>query len=146
MENKTLIITIIIVVVIATIAIIGVIFMDKNKSEDNNIINTNTMVNETKTNTITNTITNTENQNNNTITDNSNENQSTETFTEKPKTQEEKAILIVKNDYGERSNIEFSVEGMDGKGRQIVVVRNSTTTAALAWYFVDVSNGKFEKQ
>ena len=53
---------------------------------------------------------------------------------------------MVKKDYGDRNNIEFSVEGMDGKGRQIVVVRNSNTTEALAFYFVDVDNNTFDKQ
>ena len=111
-----------------------------NEIKQNEIVNN--VVNEVKENTII------ENKIENTI-ENKVENtqkQNTETFTEKPKTQEEKAILMVKKDYGDRNNIEFSVEGMDGKGRQIVVVRNSNTTEALAFYFVDVDNNTFDKQ
>jgi cytoskeletal protein RodZ len=71
---------------------------------------------------------------------------STESFTENPETAEEKAIEIVKKDYGDESNTSFAVEGMDQNGRYIVTVRNSTTTEALAFYFVNISDGTFTKK
>lgn len=70
----------------------------------------------------------------------------TETFDEEPKTEQEKAIQIVKKDYGNDTNIKINVEGMDENGRQIVTVRNSQTTEALAFYFVNVSEGTFTKK
>lgn len=82
----------------------------------------------------------------NTVEENVVENTTTETFEETPKTEEEKAISIVKKDYGTSENIKISVEGMDENGRHIVVVRNSETTQALAFYFVNVSNSTFTKK
>ena len=71
---------------------------------------------------------------------------SSETFEEEAKTEEEKAIAIVKKDYGNNGNVKFSVEGMDANGRQVVVVRNATTTEALAFYLVNVSEKTFTKK
>ncbi len=65
---------------------------------------------------------------------------------EEPRTIQEKAIQIVKNDYNKQSNVEFNVEGTDTNGNPIVVVRNPQTTEALAFYFVDTQNGTFTKK
>ena len=70
----------------------------------------------------------------------------TETFDESPATAEEKAINIVKNDLKQINNVKVTVEGMNENGKYIVVVRNSTTTEALAFYTVDVSNKTFTKR
>lgn len=69
-----------------------------------------------------------------------------QTSQEEPKNDKEKAIQIVKKDYGIAGNIEFSSEGTDANGNQIVVVRDGDTTAALAFYFVNTSNGTFTKK
>lgn len=69
-----------------------------------------------------------------------------QTSQEEPKNDKEKAIQIVKKDYGIAGNIEFSSEGTDANGNQIVVVRDGETTAALAFYFVNTSNGTFTKK
>lgn len=71
---------------------------------------------------------------------------SSETLGESPKTAEEKAIEIVKKDWGEGTNIEFSVDGMDESGNYIVAVRNSQTTQALAFYRVNITNQTFTKK
>lgn len=71
------------------------------------------------------------------------ENQTSEN---EPKTEEEKAIKIVKEDYKQSDNVEFSMEGIDSEGNKIVVIRNPETTAALAFYFVNVSNNTFTKK
>ena len=138
------------VVVILTIGIIAGIFLLDNNSNKNNEVVTNTIVNEVNTNVITNTIVT---KNTNTVVENktvenvTKNETATETFTETPKTMQEKAILIVKNNYGEGPNIEFSVVQIDdGKGRVVVLVTDSNTTEALAYYHVDVDNNTFEIQ
>lgn len=77
-------------------------------------------------------------------------NTSTETTNEEPKTDAEKAIQIAKKDFGNTSeiqeNIEYNVEGVDENGRYIVTVRKTTTTEALAFYFVNVSDSTFTKK
>lgn len=71
----------------------------------------------------------------------------TSTETEKPVTESEKAIQIVKKDYrNSNENIQYNVEGKDESGRYIVTVRDSETTQALAFYFVNVSNSTFTKK
>ena len=148
MSNSQIFAIICVIIIIVAGICVGIFFAQKGgtaTNTTNEIVQNemaNNIVNELKqTNTIKNEIVNNEVKNTVETTQTK-----TETFTEKPKTQEEKAIQTVKKDYGEGNNLEFSVEGMDGKGRQIVVVRNSTTTEALAWYFVDVDNGTFDKQ
>lgn len=59
---------------------------------------------------------------------------------------EDKAIQIVKQDYKQSQTVEFSVEGTDAEGNTIVVIRDPETTAALAFYFVNVSNNTFTKK
>ena len=70
----------------------------------------------------------------------------TETFKESPATAEEKAINIVKEDWKQSNNVKVTVEGMNENGKYIVVVRDSNTTEALAFYTVDVSNKTFTKR
>ncbi len=62
------------------------------------------------------------------------------------KTEEEKAIEIVKKDYKQSGNVEFSSEGTDSEGNNIVVVRDPETTQALAFYYVNISNSTFTKK
>ena len=57
----------------------------------------------------------------------------------------EKAIDIVKKDWGKDSSVNFSVQGMDGNGNYIVVVSDSNTVT-LAFYSVNVSNETFTKR
>ncbi len=62
------------------------------------------------------------------------------------KTEEEKAIQIVKRDYKQSENVEFSSEGTDSEGNRIIVVRDPETTQALAFYYVNISNSTFTKK
>lgn len=71
---------------------------------------------------------------------------STETLQDEPATAEEKAIDIVKKDWKETNNTKITVEGMNENGSYIVVVRNSQTTEALAFYSVNISDGTFNKR
>lgn len=105
-----------------------------NKEENNNNNESNEKVNEEIVNEIEDEIAN---EIENTI--------SSETFEESPKTAEEKAIDIVKKDWGNSNNVNFSVQGMDGNGNYIIVVSDSNTVA-LAFYTVNVSNETFTKR
>lgn len=141
MDKKTLIILITLIIIIGIIC--GIVF-SKNSNKN---ITTNTQKEE---NTITNEeINNTTNEiKENEIEENnvSDDTQTTVTPEETQKTDKEKAIEIVKKDYGTSDNIKFNAEGTDSKGRQIIVVRDIETTAALQFYYVDVSNGTFVKE
>ena len=68
---------------------------------------------------------------------------SSETFEEEPKTEQEKAINIVKTDWtgnGNSQNVKFTSDGMDTNGR------DKDTTEALAFYTVNVSDKTFTKR
>lgn len=146
MNKKTIIILISIIIIIGIIC--GIAF---SKNTNRNITtNTqkqeeNTITNE-QTNNVTNELTENEIEENNipepkepTIT-------APEEPKETPKTEEEKAIEIVKKDMGVSDEIKFEIEGKDSKGRIIVAVRNIQTTEALQFYHVDVSTGTFIKE
>ena len=72
--------------------------------------------------------------------------QSSEVLPEEQKTAEEKAIDIVKKDWGNDETVKFSVEGMNQDGKYVVVVRGTTTTQAKAFYYVNIVNGNFDKK
>ena len=133
-------------IIIIAIIVIGIIFgISMDKEDRPNLETTNRNVQEEMENKE---HTNTENQEvtQNIIEDETVNEINSEVFEEEPETEEEKAALIVKKDYGTNSNIKFSVEGMDANGRHVVVVRDINTTEALAFYFVNVSDGTFTKK
>lgn len=72
-------------------------------------------------------------------------NNQTELLPEEPKKAEEKAVEIVKKDWGEDSSVKFQVETMDANGDYVVSVRDITTTEAKAFYTVNTTTGKFSK-
>ena len=114
----------------------------KNETKMNEIVKNNNIVNQVNdvvVNEVTNEITN------ETIINETENNVSTEKFEESPKTAEEKAIDIVKKDWGNSNNVNFSVQGMDGNGNYIISVTDSNTVA-LAFYTVNVSNETFTKR
>ena len=151
-KSMYIVIAVIVVLIIAGICIFS--FSGYNEKESNTLNNAekvneeqisqneqiNEQVNEASMNELTNETTN------ETVADETENTVSSETFEESPKTAEEKAIEIVKNDWKENNNVEFSVEGMDGNGSYIVVVRNSQTTEALAFYSVNVTSETFTKK
>ena len=69
-----------------------------------------------------------------------------ETFREEPKTEQEKAIDIVKKDWGDTENVSITVDGVNNDGRYIISVRDKNTTEALAFYTVNVSDKTFSKR
>ena len=63
------------------------------------------------------------------------------TNTEKP---EEKAIEIVKNNWGPDDTVYYSYDGIDKDGKYIICVRDKNTTKALYFYYVDIETGTFD--
>ncbi len=62
------------------------------------------------------------------------------------KTDLEKAIDIVKKDWGEDSSVYFAEDGQTRDGEYVICVRDNNTTSAIAWYTVDIKTGKFTKE
>ena len=62
------------------------------------------------------------------------------TNAESPK---EKAIRIVKENWGEDDTVYFFCENEEN-GKYPVAVRDKNTTKALYWYYVDIETGTFE--
>lgn len=58
--------------------------------------------------------------------------------TESVTTREEKAVELVKKEWGSTDGVYFSNESVDSQGRYIVSVRDKKTTVSLAFYLVDV--------
>ena len=149
-RKKSIIIIIILVIMLIAIGIF--MFGEINKGDNSKPTSTNTIkdlnnqvanqiANETKENTLTNEM------ENNITSENVIENTtSTETFEETPKTAEEKAINIVKKDWGEDKNVDIAIDGMDSNGNYIVAVRDSSTTEAKAFYMVNTSSETFTKR
>ncbi len=68
------------------------------------------------------------------------------TETTKEKTDLEKAIDIVKKDWGTDSSVYFAQDGKTKDGKYIICVRDKNSTAALKWYQVNVKDGTFTKE
>ena len=150
-------------ILIAIVLVVGISYFaarELNKGgEENKVTNTTTntttkndnkqnKVNETSNvqkNTVENTVTDT-NKTENTVDNNSTTETNTETFENTPQTEEEKAISIVKKDWGANDvSVKMSVEGINDDGTYIISVRDSSTTEAKAFYKVNVKNGTFDK-
>lgn len=150
---KTILLIVLVIIVIAVIAIFGGNILNKNENvnETQNSINEtnqnmqievneteNNVVNETQNNTTENEVENkqVENniENNNATTQNVVTNETTEVLQNDGASNEEKAINIVKSDWGTTENVYFVTMGIDASGKYIVTVNDSSTTATLAWY------------
>ena len=59
---------------------------------------------------------------------------------------EEKAISIVKKNWGSEEGVYFTTMGIDASGRYIVTVNDSSTTAIYASYAVNIETEEFEVQ
>ena len=156
--NKKIVILLIIGVLLVFI-VSFVIAKNINSKDTSNVVNTNTNVqrqnNQSKQNVVKNEINNNviNNTVENTTVEPANEEKqeenasNTETFDGDVKTEEQKAINIVRRDYGNGgSNTKISVDGMNANGTYIVVVRDSATTEALAYYNVNAQTGDFTKK
>lgn len=63
---------------------------------------------------------------------------------EKPKTNLEKAIDIVKKEWGEDNTVYFAEDMQTEQGDYIICVRDNETTDALAWFKVNLKEGTCE--
>ena len=61
-----------------------------------------------------------------------------------PETPEEKAIEIVKENWGEDDSVYFACEKKQDDGKYPVAVRDKNSTKALYWYYVDIESGTFD--
>ena len=147
--KKKYIYIVVIIIVIAAGVIIGVNIKDNTKeTSSRNVTNTNDGNNKVIVNQ---TINHKENNIENEIEQNTEDNNIAETpvadeekFT--PKTDLEKAMDIVKKDWGEDSSVYFAQDGQTQSGEYIICVRDTQTTNALAWYTVNTETGEFEKE
>ena len=146
---KKWLITIILILMI--VAICSFVFTgNKTKNNGKNEIDNleqNVILNEiVNENTIDENIVTDENEDNNEEAIQNTQTESRETLEEAPATAEQKAINIVKKDWKDSNNVSIDIQGMDENGSYVVVVRNSKTTEALAFYNVNISNGTFTKK
>ena len=92
---------------------------------------------------------NTKNEINNKVEEKTNVNNIVETpqenKEEKPKTDLEKAMEIVKKDWGEDNSVYFAEDGKNENDELIICVREKSTTNAKAWYLVNLEKGITEK-
>lgn len=63
----------------------------------------------------------------------------------KPKTDLDKAIDLVKEEWGTENGVYFAQDGKTDEGEYIICVRDSRTTNALAWYKVNIETGTCEE-
>ena len=70
----------------------------------------------------------------------------TKTEIEKEETDKEKALNLVKKDWGEDVNVYFTVESIDGNGNYTIYVREGETTREISVYTVNLKTGKFTKE
>ena len=71
-----------------------------------------------------------------------NQSSSTESVTSK----EQKAIELVKKQWGDTNGVYFSNMSIDSQGRYIVSVNDKRSTKTLAFFVVDVEKGTVTKQ
>ena len=162
MEKKKRIIAIciaVILLIITTKLIVKLINIKNNKERE--VANTNEnsiQSNIVENNTIENNMI--ENDEENEITDNTviekekepsenntsiGEEEITKTEIEKEENNQEKAMELVKRDWGEDNSVYFSFEGIEN-GKYIISVREESTTRTINTYAVNVEAGTFTKE
>lgn len=150
--NRETKIVIILVIILAVVC--GVIFFNKQENKSQ-VTNSNTVLNETAQNVteeILNKVenTNTFEENNDKKEDNTNtiENNSSNTNSSE-KTSEndsDRAIEMVKNEWGKDDNVTFKIDEQTEDGKYVVCVMETSTTRVIMWYNVDVKNNTIEEK
>lgn len=160
-RKKLIIISAVITVILICLIVlltVKLINIRKNKNSSNNVNENVEIKNE-----IDNNVVNNENELNNEVNNQteSNTNQNTENNTttknepivdpkqevdkqtiQKEENNQEKAINIVKKDWGEDNSVYFSFEGIDNSGKYMVCVRDQDTHT-LRSYKIDINAGTF---
>lgn len=141
---------IIFILVLVAIAVTGIFVAHKFVKNDDTKPTSQSVVNQIKgNNTTENDVANMNNTNtNNEINNETNENKTEENEINPnipeettTKTDEEKAIAIVKKEWGEDSSVNFTFDYKTENGEYVIAVRNSNTTATIEWYIVDLNTG-----
>ena len=142
MKKQLIIVSILIIVAIIGILLARQIMKDLKYEPtiSNNVVNKN--VNSVNNNVANNTTNEINNDNTNSVENVVIDNPEPE----KPKTDLEKAIDIVKEDWGEDEFVYYAEDGKTASGEYIICVRDKASTAALAWYTVNIEEGTFVKE
>lgn len=132
-------------ILIAIIAmVLGIVVGVKLETKDSKQASSSEILNNINTKNNSLSIENNTEEKNNTL--NQADVKSVETEEEVPKTDLEKAIDIVKKDWGKDESVYFAEDGKTTNGEYIIAVRDKNTTRALAWYTVNISTGVFIKE
>ncbi len=155
-KRKIIIIIVVALVVLISLLTIKLIKIEKNKGKEvfnsnENAIKSNIIENDIENEIIENAVVDTEKEENN---KNNSQNTSpsigeeevTKTEIEKEETNKEKAMNIVKKDWGEDDNVYFTFESIDSRGNYIVYVREGETTRAISSYTINLETGTFTKE
>lgn len=104
--------------------------IENNTMQENNTVSNNVVENEITNEVQNNTAKNTVSSNNDSEIESEND--------------EEKALAIVKEDWGSTDGVYFKVQAIDENGNYVISVNNEETTAVLEWYTVNPKTGEFE--
>lgn len=102
--------------------------IEDNTIQENNVIENNTVENEIA------------NKNNSSAQNTISSNNDSEIEAD---SDEEKALAIVKEDWGSTDGVYFKVQAIDADGNYVISVNNEETTAVLEWYTVNPKTGEF---
>lgn len=158
MEKSTKII--IAVLVIALIILGIVISVNKNKAVQTDNKNTINQSNEVKdavnwikneVNDVQNNIENTISENNveniiDNAQDNSNNSIKENETSNKEEDNNQKAIDMVKSDWGEDDSVNFKIDEQSEDGKYVISVVDKNTTKVLVWYDVDIKNNTIQER
>lgn len=155
-RNRIIVLIFIIILILITAFLIFKLFdIKKNKNNieptsvnnvieneiENNVIDEENNQNNVEDNNTINTAIDTNNENNNQVVDKDEVDKET---IKKEEDNKEKAVNIVKDNWGEDETVYFSFDSINSEGKYLVCVRDKSTTQALYWYTVDVETGTFE--
>ena len=153
MNEKVKTIILIILVIAGAIGLTALSYFvlePQNMKESNTVANQNEVVSNVKQNEVkpSNTVENKQEKIEENKTKNEEENKKEEVATEQTtgETNEEKAINAVKRTWGSEEGVYFASMGIDSKGRYIVSVNDSVTSAVYGWYNVDIQTGEVNSQ
>ena len=145
-KKKVVLIIILLILVIATLIYFKTIKLDgKDNSINENTIENNTIDNNKLENEIDNKneTVSVNASNNEKIADPNQEIDKNEM--QKQESNQEKAINIAKEEWGNDNSVEFTFDHIDDKGRYIIFIRDINTTRQIDEYIVDINLGKIVK-
>lgn len=138
--------TIIIIIAVMLVVLVGVI-VGRSINEANNSIQTDSGKIENNVNKVSNTDVDKKMENKPENISSNDVNNTIDNKEKEPevKTDLDKAIDLVKKDWGNDNSVYFAQDGKTENGEFIICVRDNATTGARAWYSVNVETGTAEK-